>query len=97
MSTIWKFPLILVDENRVPMPAGARILSVQVQSDEVSHGFAVMLWAFVSPSASAVTRVIRIVGTGNPASGCENLPFIGTVQTHEGRYVWHVFDGGEVA
>ena len=84
MRTIWKFPLEVEDVQHVFMPAGAEILTVQVQS-----GLCVM-WAICDPGAHQVRRLIRIAGTGHPAPEGK---YIGTCQDGLGL-VWHVFDGG---
>lgn len=86
--TIWKYSLEIMDEQRVYPPRGARLLSVQPQGDHP------VIWALVDsyePRGGEWWDVF-IVGTGNPA---DHLPadaaFLGTVQTHGGSLVWHVF------
>lgn len=85
MAAIWKFPLDVVDLQAVKMPAGSRLLTVQVQ-----HGSPV-LWAIVQPTAPVVRRDIRIVGTGHPLPAALG-EYIGTFQMLEGELVWHAFD-----
>lgn len=88
MATIWKFPLSLVpDYQGVQMPAGSRLLAVQLQREFV------VLWAIVQDTAPMVRREIARFGTG------EKLPpnpgeYIGTVQVSDGHLVWHYFDQG---
>lgn len=86
MKTIWKFPLAVIDEQRVTMPCGAKLLAVQDQ------GGMMCLWAMVDTEAAKVTRAIRIYVTGNPIPDDAGL-HVDTVQ--DGRFVWHVFDTGE--
>jgi hypothetical protein len=86
MTTIWKFPLTVVDEQSVKMPAGARILCVQMQ------GGLPCLWAEVNTSAPMRARSIVIHGTGNPMpaeSECVRS-YIGTFQS--GPFVWHAYE-----
>lgn len=84
--TIWKYPLQIIDEQIIPMPAGAEILCCQVQRGIVC------LWARVDPSAATTERRIHIRGTGHPGATGE---YIGTFQAENGALVFHVFDAGE--
>lgn len=92
MSTIWKYELEVTDIQRVPMPAGARLLSVQGQP--VGNATVLMLWAQVDPTQLDADRVIAIVGTGNPAPdvGDDTAVYVGTAVCPP--FVWHVFDCG---
>lgn len=85
--TIWKFSLDIQDVQSFEMPNGAKILSVQVQDGTPC------LWAFVNSSAQKEERRFHIFGTGHriPPHFSEEH-YIGTVQTHEGALVWHVFE-----
>lgn len=90
MMTVHKYVVHITDEPRVPMPQGAQVLSVGVQDDLVC------IWALVDPAAPYETRPFSMRGTGHPASGLENVPFIGTVMMAglAGRaLVFHVWDG----
>ena len=89
MKTIWKFQLPIEDETSVLMPNGARILSVQMQ-----HGIA-CIWVLVNPERSNVRRHFAWRGTGHPATGLEEVAFVGTVQASSGSLVFHLFDRGE--
>lgn len=85
MKRIWKFPLAITDVQSVAMPRGARILAVDEQ-----HG-ALTLWAEVDPSQPKVTRIIHIIGTGNPMP--EHLgDYLGTAVIDP--FVWHVYEDG---
>jgi hypothetical protein len=87
MRAIWKFPLEFVDDQRVEMPSGARLLSVQMQGDVPC------LWADVDTLAAKVERAIQVAGTGHnrPSFGA----FVATVQLPRLGLVFHFFDGGE--
>lgn len=91
METIYKYPLAMIDSQKIEMPVNAQILCAQVQRHEVC------LWAQVAvddPRARTAEREILIVGTGNPLPARANR-YIGTVQL-TGAYdglVFHVYEG----
>jgi hypothetical protein len=86
---ILKYPLRLTDQQDVVMPVGADIFTAKMQSGTL------WLWAIVDESVTeALTRDIRILGTGNPfpedLKAWQSRDFIGTV--FDGSFVWHVFE-----
>jgi hypothetical protein len=95
MKTILKYKLDILDNQYIyiSMPIGAKILCVQEQGTDLC------LWVLadtiseplVSRQIRAVSRQIRIIGTGYVADDCYGEGYIGTVQMKDG-YVWHVFD-----
>ena len=87
--TIWKFPFHLEDEVELRMPQEARILHVGI--DPAAPRLA--LWAAIDPKVPAVTRTIRVRGTGHPLGQADPGAHLGTVIQH--GFVWHIFDGGE--
>lgn len=82
--TIWKFPLLIRDQQSVSMPKDAEILTVQMQ-----HGEA-CLWAEVDPTEKTEVRTILILGTGHAFRRGLMRKYIGTVQ--DGDFVWHVYE-----
>ena len=92
METIWKFDIPIRGSVIVPMPMGARVLSVHMQ--EPGHGLGIQVWAIVDPRLSNPTeyesRKFQVRGTGNPLGKVGK--FVGTV--FDGDFVWHVFEGG---
>lgn len=86
MESIWKFPIVVTDDQEVEMPEGARIVTVQVQKGTLN------LWAIVDPSAPLKKRHIKVVGTGHSQSSLSSLSYIGTAQMMEGTLIWHVFE-----
>jgi len=84
--TIWKFPLMVIDNQIIRMPKGAEILTVQTQNEEPC------LWALVDVEAELEARFIDIFGTGHPVFLFKrtNKKYIGTFQT--GQLVFHVFE-----
>lgn len=83
--TVHKYPLDVVDLQTVDMPAGATILTVQVQHDTIA------LWARVDTARFVEQRVIFLVGTGNPLLEHAGR-YIATVQLH-GSLAFHAFEG----
>jgi hypothetical protein len=83
---IWKFQLQVVDLQEVDLPAGAKILTVQMQ------GALPYLWALMSPTAPKIKRAFYIFGTGHTITQelVAALDYVGTV--HFGMFVWHVFE-----
>lgn len=87
MTTIWKFPLAITDEQPINVPSGFVPLSVQMQNRELC------LWAKVKPGKTEKIKTVYVVGTGNPMpSEASDAVFVGTVQN--GPFVWHVFIAG---
>jgi hypothetical protein len=96
MKVIHKYLLPIEDECFIPMPKGAKVLSVQVQ-----HGLPVV-WALVD--LAAVSRPFMkhwffVLGTGNPVNFDVAGKFLGTIQMVVGgsSLVFHVWDNGEGA
>jgi hypothetical protein len=88
-TTIWKYPIPLYRAGMVSaspvldMPAGAEILTLQVQDEKPT------LWARVDPEQPPVRRQFAIVGTGHqvPDNASE---YIGTWQS--ALFVFHLFE-----
>lgn len=85
---IYKYQIEPQGVIAVGMPAGAKILSLQVQCDTLC------IWALVDPEAEMVIRAFRMYGTGHDMD-TPDLPHVGTFQLHGGALVFHLFDAGE--
>ena len=85
MNVIYKYPLMTADEQRVDMPRGAHILSVDVQRGVYC------LWALVDPQAEKEQRTFAIIGTGHPIADAARLDYIGSAQLGE-ALIFHVFE-----
>lgn len=85
MKTIWKFNLVVTDRQRIEMPKGAQVLTVQLQDGWPR------LWALVELDEASLTemRTFEIHGTGNPIDDGERH-YIATFQ--QPPFVWHVFE-----
>lgn len=100
MKKIFKYQLVVTDEQLVTMPKDAEILAVGNQDEKLC------MWAIVNPDAETEKRKIAIRGTGHELgsiaianSGCckktgIGAKFIGTVLMVGGGLVFHVFDMG---
>ena len=89
MQTIWKFPLPISEPLRVAMPAGATLLTVQMQGEQI------VVWGLVDPEAPRIERRFYLVGTGHAVPPGKPI-YLGSVQPFSGL-VLHIFDGGEGA
>lgn len=81
---IWKFPVSIAERFSVEMPAGAEILTVQMQGDTPC------MWAIVDPDAFPEIRNFRMAGTGHELGQIGR--HIGTVQMAGGALIWHFFE-----
>jgi hypothetical protein len=84
MRTIFKYPVGVIDVQKIELPKGARILCVQEQNGTLC------LWAEVETPSKTTTRTIEVIGTGNPISMVDNRIYIGTAQID--GLVWHVYE-----
>ena len=87
MKTIYKYPLKLEGFQEISIPMGAELLTVLEQND-----FPVVYFR-VDPTRENFYLEIRILGTGQPTEDdyLENSTYLGTITTHSGRFVWHIF------
>ena len=84
MWTIFKYPLEITDEQLIPLPMDARVLSVGLS------GGRPCLWALVDSALPPAPWRIHIYGTGQPVDHAQH-EFIGTVVDDRRGLVWHVF------
>lgn len=84
--TIYKYQIPVTDEFRLPLPAQAKVLTVQTQ-----YG-APCMWVQLDTHADTIQRVFHVYGTGHPIDPNEALTYLGTFQLSEGRLVFHVFE-----
>lgn len=84
--TIWKFPLRIADKVLIEMPAGAKLLTVQMQNGSP------FIWASLDEKEPLGLRRVYVRGTGHELYPAEPHRYVGTFQ--QGPFVWHVFDGG---
>ncbi len=82
---IFKYPLRVADEVTIPLPAGAQVLTVQVQRGQPC------LWAMVDLQVVAEPRSFYIIGTGHPMPQLASR-YVGTFQLIDGDLIFHVFE-----
>lgn len=86
MKTVHKFDL-WSDDNTVTLPAGAELLTVQMQHDSPR------LWALVDTDVTEQERrIIRFYGTGHFINPALELRYLATVQMEGGALVFHAFE-----
>lgn len=92
MHSVYKYP-IGPGNTLIRMPRGAQLLTAQDQSGVV------YIWALVDQSAPFVYRNVVIYGTGHDIQDADvpNLKYVNTFFIENGRFVFHVFDKGEVS
>jgi len=85
--SIWKFTLENETAQKIKMPKGAKILSVEIQRNEI------VVYAMVNTSiAEKEQRKFKIIGTGDSMdASINNYTFLGSVLVQNGDYVFHVF------
>jgi hypothetical protein len=83
--TIWKYPLEILDKQRIRVPLIHEVLAVQMQAG------APQLWVLVDPDMPQVDLVVAIYGTGNPVDSGNDDKYVGSFQQAGGALVWHVF------
>ncbi len=88
MKVIYKYKLDFSEIQDVPMPAGAKILSAQMQKGSLC------MWALVDPAKVDESVRIYIAGTGHNINN-ENMVYIDTFQQLGGEFVFHAFRGIE--
>lgn len=84
MKTIWKYP-INPRQNKIEMPIGAQILSIQTQRGNPQ------MWALVDPNNRKETRIFQVYGT---RWDIQDFPgkYIGSFQVEEETLIFHVFE-----
>lgn len=88
MKTIWKYPLVIDDEQVIQAPCGAQLLSIQVQNDVVC------LWCLVESLNPPSPLKIILKGTGHPCNNTTTgYSYIDTFQLDGGKWVFHAFKG----
>jgi hypothetical protein len=88
MRVIYKYDLQVTEVQTIELPAGAEILTVQMQ-----HGMP-QLWALIDPNELGREPVgIVIIGTGHPIddAAIKLLKYINTFQVDDGNFIFHVF------
>lgn len=84
MKTIYKYKLILQEQNLIELPIGGKIL------DFVEKHGDLFIWVLVDSTAKLTAVDFRIYGTGHELPNSDKLKYVKTCHTLTG-YVWHLF------
>jgi hypothetical protein len=85
MKVIYKYPMQLELYQTIELPENARILSIQLQSDQIC------MWVLTDTEMDfKVSRVFMVIGTGTSDRIGEFDEYLASVQ--QGVYVWHIFE-----
>ena len=84
-QTIFKYPLIVDGNQKVLMPKGAKIISLQTQNDVPC------IWAIVDTDSEIEERHFKTVATGGNIRN-NFAQYIGTYLLNNGNFVGHVFE-----
>ncbi len=83
--TIWKFPLLVEDEQIINVPKGAQLLHIETQYNTPC------LWAMVDELREKEPIKIFTCGTGQPINATVKQEYLGTYQLRGGQFIGHVF------
>ena len=88
MLSVYKYPFKFDSKISLRMVKGAKILKFDVQDHTPT------VWALVNAEArGGEDRNFILLGTGHTTDIDEfHLSFIDSVLTHEGKFVWHLFE-----
>jgi hypothetical protein len=87
MLQVYKYRLPQVTGvTEVLMPKDADVISTELQDGEL------VLWALVDVAKENEIRFFRTILTGEEVPRKDVIRFIGTVLSHNGKYVQHVFE-----
>ena len=87
MKRVYKYPLSILDEQRLTLPAKSSVLSVCEQEGNI------MLYALIEDNQPNTEEwIIRIAGTGHEiADAWIGKDFVGAVKLADDALVFHVF------
>jgi len=84
---VYKYTIPVEDYFSLDLPAGAKILTIQVQRDEPQ------IWALVDPEQQPRPYNFRLAGTGHDITESrDSLEYIGTFQLVGGNFIGHLFE-----
>ena len=87
MKTVYKQKIETTDWQKIELPKGSQILSIQTQNDDAC------IWFLCNPKEEEKeVRILEIYGTGHPIKDEYDRKFIGTYQLYGGSLVFHCFE-----
>jgi len=87
-DTVWKYPLEILNKQTILVPTGSKYLSLIEQNDIPT------LYFLVNDGEEVMETIsISMRGTGHPVERemSKASRYIGTVNTYNGRLVWHIW------
>jgi hypothetical protein len=86
MIAIYKYTINLVSENKISMPADAKILTVQIQN------LFPVIWAIVDTDNKLETREFKVFATGQSmlSEQRKRVHYVGTFQIED--FEGHLFE-----
>ena len=86
MLRVFKYPIPFGDYFKLPLPNGAKVLTVDVQYGQPT------LWALVNPNHKTKDRLFRFAGNGHDIEeSLSRLEFVASFQMQNGL-MFHVFE-----
>lgn len=87
MKKIYKYPLEVKASQIVKLPLESEFLLV-IEQDNLP-----MMYFMVDPTKAERPIEFRVLGTGQSLEDdyLQGFSYLGTVPTHNGRPVWHIF------
>ena len=87
MITIYKYPLLITDEQEIEIPFGSKILTAKFQQGSL------FIWAEVDTEKMVVKKKIFLFGTGHEITQkVHEIKYISTVFMLNQSIVWHIFE-----
>ena len=89
MITIYKYPLVLKDDQTIDLPVNHKVLSVGCDGNNQ-----LCIWVQVESDDYVVPVHFYVIGTGNPMPYYK-VDFLGTVRQNSTAlrtvFMWHIF------
>jgi hypothetical protein len=88
-KAVWKYKLPITDNHFIEMPIGSKVLSADIQNDEIC------IWVEVfTEETKKEMKTLYLRGTGHTILVDESnkLKFIGTLLLRGGSIVFHLFE-----
>ncbi|CAM0107421.1 hypothetical protein VPH234P10_0076 [Vibrio phage 234P10] len=85
-QSVWKYPLLVIDEQVIEVPEGAEPLKVEMQNGELC------LWMLVDTDVSFCHKKVLVFGTGHRIEDpLDRSDYVDSFMMHGGALVFHVF------
>jgi len=91
MISIYRYTITIPKNDNlitIEIHDGARFLRAGMQGGEYS------IWAIVDTEAALVPHHFYIIGTGTECGDVSISQYLGTIESLNGTYAYHIFNGG---